>query len=322
LSQQAPESPPDASSVAPGEAPHFGDRLIERVRALGHPLCVGLDPHLAAIPPLFRRGSMASGDPETVEAVEAFLEAVLDRIEGRVAIVKPQIAFFEQLGWRGLRALEGLCARGRRAGLLVLLDAKRGDIGSTAEGYAGAYLAKDATMPVDAMTLNPYLGFDTLEPFTRAARVAGRGLFVLVKTSNPGSGDLQDREIDGEPLFGRVADGLARTEQELLGTETGWSSLGVVCGATWPDQARRVREALPHSLFLVPGYGVQGGSAEAAVKGFVPGPEGLEGGVVNSSRGVLFPEAGSEAGNARAWESAVDAALDRAIDELGEAVRR
>jgi orotidine-5'-phosphate decarboxylase len=301
---------------------HFGDRLIEGVRALGHPLCVGLDPHLAPIPPLFRRGSMAPGDVQTVEAVETFLGAVIDRVEGRVAIVKPQIAFFEQLGWRGLRALEALCDRARRAGLLVLLDAKRGDIGSTAEGYAGAYLAKDAAMPVDAMTLNPYLGFDTLEPFTRAARVAGRGLFVLVKTSNPGSGDLQDREIDGEPLFGRVADGLARIERELLGAETGWSSLGVVCGATWPDQARRVREALPRSLFLVPGYGAQGGSADAAVHGFVPGPKGLEGGVVNSSRGILFPAAASQANDARAWESAIDEALDQSIDELGEAVGR
>jgi orotidine-5'-phosphate decarboxylase len=321
VSQQAPKSPPDARSVVPVEGPHFGDRLIERVRELGHPLCVGLDPHLAPIPPLFRRGSMSAGDAQTVEAVEAFLGAVLDRVEGRVAIVKPQIAFFEQLGWRGLRALEGLCERARRAGLLVLLDAKRGDIGSTAEGYAGAYLAKDAAMPVDAMTLNPYLGFDTLEPFTRAARVAGRGLFVLVKTSNPGSGDLQDREIDGEPLFGRVADGLAPTERELLGAETGWSSLGVVCGATWPDQARRVREALPRSLFLVPGYGAQGGNADAAVQGFVPGPKGLEGGVVNSSRGILFPTAASQASDARAWESAIDSALDQAIDELGEAVR-
>lgn len=264
---------------------------------------------------------MAAEDEATVQAVDAFLGAVLDRVIGRVAIVKPQIAFFEQLGWRGIRMLDGICRRAREAGLLVLLDAKRGDIGSTAEGYAAAYLAPDAAMPVDAMTLNPYLGFDTLDPFAKVALDAGRGLFVLVKTSNPGSGDLQDRDVDGEPLFGRVADGLAKIEGTLAGPETGWSSLGVVCGATWPDQARRVREALPRALFLVPGFGAQGGSAAAALQGFVPGPNGREGGLVNSSRGILFPAGASQTDSAKGWESAFEAALDQAIDELGNAIQ-
>jgi orotidine-5'-phosphate decarboxylase len=302
----------------------FADRLIERVRELGHPLCVGLDPHLAAIPPLFRRGSMAPGDPQTVEAVEDFLTAVIDRIAGRVAIVKPQIAFFEQLGWRGMRLLEVICGRARVAGLLVLLDAKRGDIGSTAEGYATAYLAREAPLPVDAITLSPYLGFDTLAPFARVAGEAGRGLFVLVRTSNPGSGDLQDREVGGEPLYVRVAEGLAKmeaAEAALRGPRTGWSSLGVVCGATWPDQARRVRAALPRALFLVPGYGAQGGDAAAALEGFVPGPRGLEGGIVNSSRGIIFPEGSEEATALPRWEEGLGAALERAIAELGEAVQ-
>lgn len=299
----------------------FADRLIERVRELGHPLCVGLDPHLAAIPPLFRRGSMAPGDPQTVEAVEDFLTAVIDRIAGRVAIVKPQIAFFEQLGWRGMRLLEVICGRARVAGLLVLLDAKRGDIGSTAEGYATAYLAAEAPLPVDAITLNPYLGFDTLAPFARVAGETGRGLFVLVRTSNPGSGDLQDRAVGGEPLYVRVAEGLAKMEAALRGPRTGWSSLGVVCGATWPDQARRVRAALPRSLFLVPGYGAQGGDAAAALEGFVPGPRGLEGGVVNSSRGIIFPEGSEGATALPPWEAALGAALERAIAELGEAAQ-
>jgi orotidine-5'-phosphate decarboxylase len=299
---------------------HFADAIIERVRTFGHPLCVGLDPHLGQIPSLFRRGSMRPGDPETADAVAAFLDAVLDRVIGRAAIVKPQIAFFEQLGWRGIKALEARCVRARREGLPVLLDAKRGDIGSTAEGYAGAYLAPDAAMPVDALTVNPYLGFDTIEPFARAAEASGRGIFVLVKTSNPGSGDLQDREVEGEPLFGRVANGLAPIERAMIGPKTGWSSLGVVCGATWPDQARRVREALPNALFLVPGYGAQGGSAASAVQAFRAGPNGLEGGIVNSSRGVLFPEAAQKATDAAAWEAALDAALDRTIGDLTDAV--
>ncbi len=300
---------------------HFADSLIERTRTLGHPLCVGLDPHLGLIPEHFRRGTMAPNDPETALAVEEFLGAVIDRIAGRVAIVKPQIAFFERLGWRGMQILDGLCRRARAAGLMVLLDAKRGDIGSTAEGYAGAYLTSDAAMPVDAITLNPYLGFETLDPFVRAANEAGRGLFVLVKTSNPGSGDLQDRDVEGEPLFGRVADGLARIEADLLGQKTGWSSLGVVCGATWPEQARRVRDALPKSLFLVPGYGAQGASAADAVQSFVPGPNGLEGGLVNSSRGILFPASTQQADAAAIWEAAFDEALAAAIDELGSAIQ-
>jgi orotidine-5'-phosphate decarboxylase len=302
-------------------AAHFADSLIERTRKLGHPLCVGLDPHLALIPELFRRGTMAPNDPETAVAVEEFLGAVIDRIAGRVVIIKPQIAFFERIGWRGVRALDGLCRRARAADLMVLLDAKRGDIGSTAEGYAGAYLTSDAAMPVDAITLNPYLGFETLDPFVRAASEAGRGLFVLVKTSNPGSGDLQDRDVEGEPLFGRVADGLVRIEAELRGPKTGWSSLGVVCGATWPDQARRVRDALPRSLFLVPGYGAQGASAADAVQSFAPGPNGLEGGLVNSSRAILFPENARTAQSPRIWESALEDSLDAAISELGSAIQ-
>ena len=214
-----------------------------------------------------------------------------------------------------------ICRRAREADLMVLLDAKRGDIGSTAEGYAGAYLTADAAMPVDAMTVSPYLGFDTIEPFARVAGEAGRGIFVLVKTSNPGSGDLQDRDVDGEPLFGRVADGLARMQGDLLGPKTGWSSLGVVCGATWPDQARRVRDALPNALFLVPGYGAQGATAGDAVQSFVPGPNGREGGLVNSSRAILFPESAQSAGAAGAWESAIDDAIGQAIDELATAIQ-
>ncbi len=299
---------------------HFADRLILRLRRLGHPLCVGLDPHLDRIPALFRQGSMDPRDERTAAAVEGFLGAVLARLSGRVAIIKPQIAFFERLGWRGVRTLEAVVGRARELGLSVLLDAKRGDIGSTAAGYAEAYLGAEAALAADAMTVNPYLGRDTLSPFVERARDHGRGLFVLVKTSNPGSGDFQDRTLAaGGPLYEAVAGSLAATAGELRGPATGWSSLGVVVGATWPGEGERVRRLLPHSLFLVPGYGAQGGSAAAAVRGFVPGPDGrLEGGVVNSSRGILFP-AGGEATDARGWERAIDGALDRAIDELAAA---
>jgi orotidine-5'-phosphate decarboxylase len=300
---------------------HFADRLILRVRELGHPLCLGLDPHLGQIPALFRRGDMRAASEQTPEAVADFLFAILDRAEGRAAVVKPQIAFFEQLGWRGLEVLTRVVDRARALGFLVLLDAKRGDIGSTADGYAKAYLEPDSPIEVDAITLNPYLGLDTLEPFSARAEAHGRGLFVLVKTSNPGSGDLQDLDLAGSKVFGAVASSLAPLSQKLTGKQTGWSSLGVVVGATYPGEARLVRDALPKSLFLVPGYGAQGGSAAAAVSGFVPGPNGLEGGLVSSSRGILFPEGGDVA-DGSAWEAAIDAALDRAATELGEAVAR
>ena len=264
---------------------HFGDALIERVRALGNPLCVGLDPYLDRIPPLFRDGDMSPGNPLTAPAVEAFLKAVLDRAAGKAAVVKPQIAFFERMGWRGIRALEEVCSHARKCGMLVLLDAKRGDIGSTADAYAGAYLTDDAPLPADALTLNPYLGMDTLEPFFTTAKAHGRGLFILVKTSNPGSGDFQDLKIGNRSLAETVADRLNSQAEALTGGETGWSSLGVVVGATYPGEAERIRQIMPRTLFLVPGYGAQGGDAAGAVNGFVKGPNGLAGGIVRSSRG-------------------------------------
>ncbi|MEM6795261.1 MAG: orotidine-5'-phosphate decarboxylase [Acidobacteriota bacterium] len=298
----------------------FADRVIGATRRLEHPLCVGLDPHLGQLPPLFRRGSMNPDEPTTAEAVEDFFFAVIDRIADRVAVVKPQVAFFEQLGWRGLRALGRVIARARQRGLLVLIDAKRGDIGSTAAAYARAHLGPDAPFAGDALTVHPYLGLDSLEPFIERCSEVSAGLFVLVRTSNPGAGTLQDLEIAGQPLFHRVAETLAPAAEKLRGAATGWSSLGVVLGATWPGQAEAVRRLLPHSLVLVPGYGAQGASAQDAVRSFTLGPGGrrLEGGLVNSSRGILFPKLEGE--SSAAWERAFDAGLARAIDELSRAV--
>lgn len=297
---------------------HWGDELTLRVRRLGHPLCLGLDPHLALLPKPFRSGSMDPAEPATAEAVEHFLITVVDRAAERVAVVKPQIAFFEQLGWRGLRALENLIEHAHRAHLLVLLDAKRGDVGSTAEAYAAAWLGERSR--VGALTVNPYLGRDSLAPFLERAKNAGRGLFVLVRTSNPGAADLQELETRGGKLYEQVAEMLAPEAETLRGPETGWSSLGAVVGATWPGEAERVRELLPHALFLVPGYGAQGASAREAVRGFAIGPgRRLEGGIVSSSRGVLFPPSVE---SAREWDRGFDQALGRASEELGEAVER
>ena len=165
------------------------------------------------------------------------------------------------------------------------------------------------------------MGLDTLAPFAERAAAYGRGLFVLAKTSNPGSGDLQDRVLEKEgPVYEVLAGSLAPMADELQGPATGWSSLGIVAGATYPEQAERLRALLPNALFLVPGYGAQGASAADAVRSFVPGPGGLEGGLVNSSRGLLFPAAGEEAADAAGWERAVDEAVARAADELQTAV--
>jgi orotidine-5'-phosphate decarboxylase len=306
--------------VAPIVTDAFADRLIRRVRALGHPLCVGIDPHLELLPRTFRHGGMAAGDLATARAVESFCLALLARVAGRVAAVKPQSACFERLGPAGIAVLARVMDEARRAGLLVILDAKRSDIGSTAASYASAYLAADAPMRADALTVSPYLGLDSLEPFFAAAHAGAAGVFVLLRTSNPGAVDLQDLVVRERPVYRRLADLLQPLALKLRGPSSEWSGLGVVVGATWPEESRRVREWLPGSLFLVPGFGAQGASASDAVAGFVRGPTGqLEGGVVNASRAIGFPE-GCDDGSAQAWERAVDEALRSAIEQLGEAV--
>jgi orotidine-5'-phosphate decarboxylase len=300
----------------------FADRLIARTRELGHPLCAGLDPDLALIPEAFRQGRMAPASPGTAKAVGAFCAAFLERVAGKVAAVKPQSAFFEALGWRGVKVLGEVVDAAREAGLLVVLDAKRGDIGSSAAGYAAAYLAANAPIRADALTVNPWLGLDSLEPFVSAAESARAGLFVLTRTSNPGGRDFQELAPEaGEPMYHRVARALQPNAKRLMG-ERGWSSLGLVVGATTPEEARRVRDAAPKSLFLVPGYGAQGAAASDAVAGFVTGPGGRrEGGIVNTARALNFPDVARGKGT-KAWERAVDAALDRATAELADAVAR
>jgi orotidine-5'-phosphate decarboxylase len=299
---------------------HFADTLVQRVRHLGHPLCVGLDPYLDRIPAVFGGGDLRPAGPDTVRAVGSFLTAVLDVIAPHVAIVKPQAALFEQLGWPGMELLAATVAAARQRGLLVLLDAKRGDIGDTAAGYARAYLSADAPLPVDAMTVNPYMGADAVEPFVRAAETTGRGVVVLVRNSNPGAAVVQKHKgADGRQLFEVVADALLPFESRLMGVETGWSSLMVTAGATSPDDTDAIRTRLRRSLFLTLGYGTQGGSVEAALRGFVPGPAGLEGGVVNCSRSVLYGTGDGET-DAPTWERALTRRVATACNELRRAV--
>ncbi len=290
----------------------FGDRLALAARRRG-PLCVGIDPHPKLLPALFGAADAAGA--------RAWGLAVVERCRDSVAAVKPQAGLFERWGSKGMAALEAVCEAATAAGLIVILDAKRGDIGTTADGYAEGYLGAGSACPCDAITVNPYMGIDTIEPYVAIAERSGKGVVVLARTSNPGSADFQSKLIDGEPLYLHVAKALRPMIARLRGSQTGWSGLMLVAGATGPDEARRLREAAGEALFLVPGYGAQGAGAAEAMAGFVSGPSGLEGGLVSASRSATFPAAAQIAGSAAEWDVAVDAAIAAASAELKSAAR-
>ena len=284
----------------------FADRLIAATAQHG-PLCVGIDPHAGRIPDLF------GGD--TPEGLEKWGIAVVKAAAGRAGIVKPQAGLFERHGWQGMRALANVCSAAKEAGLIVLMDAKRGDIGSTAEGYAAAYLSQEAPFACDALTVNPYMGLDTLEPHVRTAEANGKGVIVLARTSNPGSADYQAKDLEGAPLFARVVESLDPMIERLKGS-SGWSGLMLVTGATGPDEAQHLRTLAPKALFLVPGYGAQGAGAAAAVAGFVEG----QGGCVNASRSVTFPAGSDEAATEADWVDLIGAAIEAAQADLKSAL--
>ncbi len=219
-----------------------------------------------------------------------YCQLVIDSVHDLVPVVKPQSAFFEVYGSRGVAALEQTIAYAKSKGLLVLLDAKRGDIGSTSTAYAKAYL--NGGMRVDALTVNPYLGVDSLEPFVAAARESGAGLFVLAMTSNPGATTFQHLAPEGRSVFLRVADMVRAFDDRVAG----YSSFGIVAGATFPAEAEALRSALPRSFFLVPGMGAQGAATEA-LRGFF-NPDGL-GAIVSSSRAIMYPSAAASEAESR-----------------------
>jgi len=292
----------------------FADRFTAATRTHG-PLCVGIDPHAGRIPALF------GGD--TPEGLTRWGLAVLDAVMGQAAIIKPQAGLFERHGWQGMRALAEISSAAKARGLIVLIDAKRGDIGSTAEGYAQAFLATDSAFACDALTVNPYMGLDTLEPHVRMAETSGKGVIVLARTSNPGSSDYQAKDLEGAPLYARVVESLDPMIDRLRG-ESGWSSLMIVAGATGPDEARKLRALAPDALFLVPGYGAQGAGAKAAMAGFVPAKDGadhLEGGCVNASRSITFAPGTEAAQTLEAWAELVSRAIADAQADLKSVAR-
>jgi len=266
---------------------NYADRLEAAVSAKGNPCLVGLDPHLALLPEEFASANDPAASREDVARdVCDFLMGILEAVADLVPAVKPQSAFFEQLGPPGIEAWERLVAAARGAGLLVIGDVKRGDIGSTAAAYAKAFLtggpgADPATL-CDAITLNPYLGTDSMRPFLDACQEADKGVYVLVRTSNPSSADFQTH---GEPaLAERVAEAVVGWGSELIG-ESGFSSVGAVVGATHPAELARMRALMPRTPLLLPGYGAQGAGAADVVGGF---DERGRGALVNSSRGILY----------------------------------
>ena len=286
---------------------HFADRLRTAVTGKGTSLCVGLDPVADRLP-----GDVGPG-ARPVERVERFCEAVIERVAPIAACAKVQAACFERYGAAGVAAMERVVERVRAAGLIAILDAKRGDIGVSAEHYAAAHLAaRGGEAGPDALTVQSHFGADGLEPFCRAASAEGRGVFALLRTSNPGSAAWQRLALrDGR----RVVDALAEIVREAgdapgrLG-RCGESLLGAVVGATDAADAARLRAALPRQVFLVPGFGAQGGGAEALRACFRPDGTGA---VVNAGRSILYA---FEDDGARPWLDAVEAAARRHAEAL------
>jgi orotidine-5'-phosphate decarboxylase len=318
----------------------FSDRLLAKVAAVGHPLCVGIDPNFSLMPAQFWPKDSSSSSVQ--QALLAFCATVIDAVRDQVAVVKFQAAFFEACGTAGMLALAEAVTLAKKAGLLVIMDAKRGDIGSTATAYASAYLGGDylggslpngvtvgSDLVSDALTVSPFLGGDTLEPLIGIAAGQGKGLFVLVKTSNPGSGDWQDvllaqgdpaSNTAPSPLNHVLAKQLAGTGAALLGQHSGFSGLGAVVGATYPPQAAALRALMPRALFLIPGVGAQGGSLGDALAGFAKDANGQPtGAIVSLSRQITYPS-GDEV-RAQGFAGAVRQRLSNVIAEWQRVVQ-
>ena len=300
---------------------HFGDRLTAAIVAKKTPLVVGLDPRSNQLPENLVSSSGASSAEKQAEMTAQFCCELIDVVAGLVPAVKPQAAFFERLGWHGMVVLSRVIDYASQRGLLVIMDAKRGDIGSTAQAYASAYLGAkpQSTWGCDCLTVNPYMGHDTLEPFVEVANQTGSGIFVLVKTSSPGSGAIQEQTAhsdsgDDKKVYQIVADQVQKLSADSAG-QSGYGNIGAVVGATYPEQLAQLRESMPNTIFLIPGFGAQGGSAADVAGGL--DDDGL-GGVINSSRGIIFAYQRPEYESATNWQAAVEQATHDAISQIAD----
>ena len=267
-------------------------KLIEKIKQTNAPICVGLDPLISHIPDYILNQKIKEYGKSTKAVAEAFIDfnkEIIDKTYDLIPAVKPQIAMYEEFGIEGMVAYQKTVEYAKSKGLLVIGDAKRGDIGSTSLSYAKAHIGvtdilgeKVSGFNTDFVTVNPYLGTDGVKPFIDVCNSEDRGIFVLVKTSNPSSGEFQDKLVDGVPLYELVAK--KTCEWGELSMEGDYSNVGAVVGATYPKMSAVLREKMPHTFFLVPGYGAQGGTAEDLKPCF--NSDGL-GAIVNSSRGII-----------------------------------
>lgn len=301
---------------APAAKPkQFADRLTAAVREKRNPVVVGLDPRWEQLPPPLTTGIALGDRAAMARAYFRFCADVIDVVAPLVPAVKPQAAFFEQIGPDGMAALGGVIRHARQQGLLVILDGKRNDIGSTATAYADGFLGEASAWQADALTVSPYLGADSLQPFVEVAVARGAGVFVLVKTSNAGGGQFQDLVAEGRPIYRHLAEFVERLAADTADGHR-YGAVGAVVGATYPDQLGELRSAMPSAWLLVPGYGSQGATARDVAGGF--DAEGL-GAVVNNSRGILFAYARrgyDERFGPTRWQEAIAAATREMIDEL------
>lgn len=269
------------------------DRLIEKIEQTQNPTVAGLDPKLDYVPEYIKRKCFEKYGETLKGAAKALLEfnkALIDALYDIVPAVKPQAAYYEMYGVQGVKTLYKTQEYARSKGMYVITDGKRNDIGTTMEAYAAAHLGKvkvgsEEYEPFlgDALTVNGYLGSDGIKPLIKVCQDNDKGIFVLVKTSNPSSGELQDKKIDGVPVYELMGKMCEEWGKELPGVY-GYSGVGIVAGATYPEQIKRLRELLPHTFFLIPGYGAQGATAKDIVGAF---DENGLGGIVNSSRGIM-----------------------------------
>ena len=266
------------------------DILIDKIKEKNNPTVMGLDPRYDMIPECIRN-KYAENLSGACDAILEFNRALIDATYDIVPAVKPQIAFYEMFGLEGLRAFNETCKYAKSKGMLVIADIKRGDIGTTAQGYSNAFIGKTpigaleySIYDVDFVTLNPYMGIDSIKPFIDDCRKYQKGMFVLVKTSNKSSGDLQDLKLEnGKTIYETVADLVNEWGKDSIG-EYGYSDVSAVVGATYPKQIEELRSIMPAGFFLIPGYGAQGGKAEEIALGF--DKNGL-GGIVNASRSLM-----------------------------------
>lgn len=271
---------------------HFADQLLAKAEEKKSVLCVGLDPHMDLFPE-----HLLEKYKTPTEVMKVFFQGIIDATAEYAIAVKPNLAFFEIFGVEGWRVLEEVSAFAQKKGLLVIADAKRNDIGTTAKAYAEAFLGEDK--PYDAITVTPYLGQDGILPFIEVAERTGKGIFVLAKTSNKSAGEFQDLPTQDGMLFEEVARAISRWGSSVLG-ESNFSLLGAVVGATYPDDMRMLRAEMPSQIFLIPGFGAQGGTAEDVTPAFYKGGKGA---IVNSSREILFASSGKDYLEAAAREA-------------------